>query len=166
MALLEHTHVPRHARPHPRGHLFAIRALIGALIVQGIAGLAGGLAFLADTDGSSMGFDPSTLDRIPLDTYLIPGLILAIPLGVVPLMVAWALVRRPFYRWAVGVELNLNTEIARLGAIAVGAGLTLWIAVEMLLIDFHWLQVTFGLLGIAILALAFLPAVQRHYAIR
>lgn len=166
MALLERTHVPRHAREHPRGRLVAIRVLIGALIVQGIAGVAGGLAFLLDTDGSSMGFDPTTLDRTPLDTFLIPGLILLIPLGALPLAVAWALVRRPFYRWAVGIEFNLNTEIGRVGAVVVGALLTLWIAVEMLLIDFHWLQITFGFIGVGILALAHLPEVRRHYAIR
>ena len=121
---------------------------------------------LADTDGGLMGWDTTTLEGTPVDTYLIPGLLLVIPLGLIPLLVAWALLRRPRYQWTAWIEKATRAEPAWTGALAVGFGVVLWIVIEYLLIDYQWLQAVFGLVGVAIIALAFLPSVRHHYAVR
>ena len=144
----------------------ALWLLIATLVVQAIGAVGGGVVFLLDIDGGLMGMDTSSLAGTPVDTYLLPGLLLLIPLGLVPLYVAWALVRRPRYQWIAWLEHLTKTEAAWCGAIAVGIGLLVWIVAEYLYIDYHWLQAVFGVTGAVIAGLALLPAVRRFYAIR
>ncbi len=142
----------------------ALWLLIAALVFQAIGAVGGGVVFLLDVDGGLMGMDTSTLEGTPVDTYLLPGLLLLIPLGLVPLYVAWALVRRPRYQWIAWLENLTKTEAAWTGAVAVGVGLIVWIVVEYLYIDYHWLQAMMGGTGVVILAMAALPSVRRFLA--
>ncbi len=116
--------------------------LLAALIFQGLSGLAGGFGLMADPTGASIGLPIEWLEGSPFGDYLIPGVILFAVLGVFPLAAAGAV-------WQKHAR-------ARLAAFLVGAGLTVWIGVEILLIGYHAsppLQLIYGLLGIAILAL-------------
>ena len=144
----------------------ALWLLVATLVFQGIGAVGGGTFFLLDDDGGLMGMDPSTLEGTPVDTYLLPGLLLLLPLGLVPLFVAWALVRRPRYRWVARLEDLTGKEAPWVGAVAVGVGLLVWIVAEYLYIDYHWLQVVFGATGLVILGLSALPSVRRFFAIR
>lgn len=116
--------------------------LLAALIFQGLSGLAGGFGLIADPTGASIGLPIEWLEGSPFGDYLIPGVILFVVLGIFPLLAAGAL-------WQQHAR-------ARLAAFLVGAGLTIWIGVEILIIGYHAsppLQLIYGLLGIMILVL-------------
>lgn len=92
-------------------------SLLAALIAfQGISGIAGGVGLVLDPSGRAIGLDPRWLDGSPFPDYLVPGAILMIVLGIVPLVVAIGVLRRREWAW--------------LASLLVGIALIVWIVVE------------------------------------
>ena len=125
--------------------------LLVLLLVQGLGGLAGGLSLALRPDGSIMQMPLSYLDGSPFADYLIPGLILLLVLGVLPLVVVAGLWMRRRWAWY--------------AAVVVGCALMIWILVEMFLIPFSWLQPAFGVVGVLIFAVAVLKSVRRYFGV-
>ena len=125
--------------------------LLVMLVVQGLGGLAGGLSLTLRPDGSIMKMPLSYLDGSPFSDYLIPGLVLFLVLGVLPLVAVAGLWLHRKWAWYV--------------AFAVGCGLMIWILVELTIIPFSWLQPVFGVVGVLIFAVAALKSVRRFYGV-
>ena len=129
----------------------AIWVLLVLLVVQGLGGLAGGLSLSIKPDGSVMGMPTSLLDGSPFHDFLIPGLILMLVLGVLPLVAAAGLWMRRRWAWY--------------AAFTVGCGLIIWILVEVTIIPYDVLQPIFGGVGLAIFIVALLRPVRRFYGV-
>lgn len=124
--------------------------LAGALLLQGLSGVAGGFALVADPSGGALGLPRSWLDGSPFEDYLMPGLILLFILGLIPLIVAWVVWKARRGSW--------------LAALAVGVALLGWLAVQVLVIGYQAdppLQAIYGALGLGIVVLSLLPSVRR-----
>ncbi len=129
----------------------ALWILLALLLIQGLGGLAGGLSLALKPDGSIMKMPLSYLDGSPFSDFLIPGLILLLVLGVLPLVAAAGL-------W-------LGRRWAWYAAFAVGCALMIWILVEITIVPFSWLQPAFGVVGVLIFALAVLKSVRRYFGV-
>jgi hypothetical protein len=99
-------------------------------IFLGLGAILGGGAFMLAPDGHLIGATTSPLAGTPFHSYLVPGIILFVFVGILPLLAAMSALRR-----------QASAPLA-----AVGVGLTLigWISVEMAM-----------LAGLAALAWAF-----------
>ena len=107
---------PLTSRPLP-----AIARLAVVLeIFLGIGALFGGGVFLLAPDGHLLGMTTRTLAGSPFRSYLVPGIILFVFVGVAPLLAAAITVRR--------------LAMAPLAAVAVGLTLIGWISVEMVVL--------------------------------
>ena len=93
----------------------------------------------------------SYLDGSPFSDFLIPGLILLLVLGVLPLVATAGL-------W-------LGRRWAWYAAFAVGCALMIWILVEITIVPFSWLQPAFGVVGVLIFAVAVLKSVRRYFGV-
>lgn len=123
--------------------------LLITLVFQGLSGIAGGIGFLIDPSGASLGIPVEWLEGSPFANYLIPGLVLLIVLGVLPLIVVTGVWRRS--RWG------------RISAIVVGAALLAWLAVEILVVGYQPeppFQAVYAALGVAIIVVATAPSVR------
>ncbi|MCG8346343.1 MAG: hypothetical protein MI924_01000 [Chloroflexales bacterium] len=81
----------------------------------------------------------------PFDSYLIPGLILLVVLGIFPLFVLYGLWTRQYWGW--------------ISALLVRTALIVWIAVEVLIIGYYPqppLQLIYGSLGVVSVILTLL----------
>jgi hypothetical protein len=115
---------------------FARRALLALNGFLGITATAGGLGLLVGwiMPGEEL------LDGSPFSSYVIPGLVLLLVVGGSALAAAWAvLCRQPM--------------AAPLSALA-GLMIMAYETVEFTVIGFHWLQLAYFAVGIAIVALA------------
>ncbi|MEE4276176.1 MAG: hypothetical protein V2J16_09975 [Thermoleophilia bacterium] len=136
----------------------AANLLAAFCAVQGMSGVAGGLGLMLDPSGESLSFSQSYLEGTPFGSFLVPGLVLFVVLGLLPLVVFYGLVRDRAWSWLLSVVL--------------GVGLVIWLATEVVLVGDRlysdapvislFLWGFYGVVAAAILILSQLPSVRGH----
>lgn len=119
------------------------KASIGLEVLLSVGALGGGLVLIVAPRGEIMPLPVSALAGSPFDTYLGPGLILFTVLGLGPLVAAGLALRRH--------------RLAPFAAVAVGAALLIWVAVEIAIIGYSTeppLQAIYLVLGVTISVVA------------
>lgn len=132
----------------------------------GIGGIAGGAMLVIDPSGGMMGMDISILKNWPLSDFLIPGLILLIVLGILPVVIGWALLKR--WSWPLAERLNLFPDLHWSWAFSlyIAFALIIWISVEMyIMAGVGVVHLFYIALGLAIQAASVLPGVQKNYRV-
>lgn len=126
-----------------------VKLLLVLLLVQGSSGVFGGLALVLDPTGAAIGLPLDLLEGSVFADYLVPGIVLLVLLGIAPLFVAGAVLKRRPRAW--------------IGSLAVGVALMLWIAVQVLVVGYQPeppLQAVYGTLGLAIALTSLAPSVR------
>ena len=114
--------------------------LVGALGL-GASAVFGGSQLLLDPSGGSLGLPVEWLVGTPFATYLEPGAILLVVLGLGSFGVIVGTLRRASWAWPASVGL--------------GVALVGWIAIQMLLLQrVHLLHAIYGGLGLFLLVVA------------
>lgn len=116
-----------------------LRILMAALAFQGLSGVAGGVGLIADPGGTAIGIPLAWLQGSPFTSYLVPGVVLLTVLGIGPLVVAYGL-------WT-------SRSWSAVAALAIGAALLVWIAVQIAVVGYQAeppLQLSYGVLGAVI----------------
>jgi hypothetical protein len=119
------------------------KVLVGLELFLAIGALGGGAALFLSPDGSALGLPLSLLERAGFEDFLIPGLILFVVNGLLPLVSALGMLRRRPWGPA--------------SAMVVGLVLVGWIAAQVALIRSFSAPLHGGylLLGVAIGRLGF-----------
>lgn len=139
-------------------------ALLTVLVtIQALSGLGGGLMLLLDPSGGLIGMPLNVLRNGPFTDFLIPGLVLLLVLGVFPALVAVGLWRRPPLPFAGPLERAFGEHWSWIGSGVTGAGLLIWLAVELWVVGPSSLLLAYALLALAIIALALAPGTRRFY---
>lgn len=136
-------------KPDDSGRPGAVTALTILVGLQGLSGLAGGIGLTVDPTGHSLGLPLTWLQGSPFSDYFVPGLVLLLALGMVPMIVAYGL-------WS-------GRPRARVGAVFVGGTLVVWLLVEIAVIGYRAdppLQIVYGVLAVLILVTTALPSVR------
>jgi hypothetical protein len=139
-----------------------VRIVILLQILLGIGALAGGIGLAAAPDGRVLHMPLSMLGHSPFHDFLVPGLILAVFLGVYPLAVAYGLSKRPEWRWPNVLNPFKQVHWSWAGSLASGVILLVWIIVEVIMLrSAAWVHYLYLLLGLAIILVT--SAVKGHY---
>jgi hypothetical protein len=131
---------------------FAAYLLLFLIFFQGLSGLFGGAGLVLDPSGRSLQIPIVWLENSPFENYMIPGIILLIVLGVFPLVVLFALLKKINWAWT--------------GTLLLAIALLIWLGVEILIIGYQAdppLQAIYGVVGALMLLLVLLPPVRRYY---
>ncbi|RYY89851.1 MAG: hypothetical protein EOO15_04920 [Chitinophagaceae bacterium] len=125
------------------------------LLLTSINALAAGYSMIADPSGKGLGFPEGMLAQSPFGSYLLPGILLFVFVGALPLAVFVLLAfPRP----------GASPKLAWWGAFCFGAGLLVWIVTQVLLIGFvFFLQAVIGGVAIVAIAICLSPAFRKHY---
>lgn len=138
--------------------------LISLLVFLGAGALFGGGILMIAPDGSLIGMPVSILRHSPFTDFLIPGVILFVVLGIVPVLLAIALVKQPASKVAERINIFKDMQWTWSFCIYIGVILIGWIQVQMVLLSaVHWLHTLYMFLSILIIITALLPGMRRLY---
>jgi hypothetical protein len=141
--------------------------LIALLVFQAVSAFYGMYLLLSDPTGSVMKLE-NFASKSPTGDFLIPGLILGILLGLVPLLSSWGLVTRKevkAFNW-INVYCGQH-HWAWTFSVYTGIMLVIWITVQVKFIGGgFFIQTFYSLLGVLILIAALLPPVKNHYYLK
>ncbi|WP_100486280.1 hypothetical protein [Sporolactobacillus pectinivorans] len=130
----------------------------------GIGAFIGGGFLILAPNGSLLSMPLSLLKYSSFHSFLIPGIILFLALGVYPLLVAIFLISEKPFPVAEAFNLYKNTHWAWIHSFYVGFILIIWLTVEIYILQgIGIVHVIYMFLAVAIQAVTLLPSVKGHY---
>jgi len=138
--------------------------LLTLLGFLGLGAIFGGGVLIISPTGKLFGMPLSLLDNSPFTNFLVPGIILFTVLGLVPVAVTFALIKKPACRFAEQFNLNKDMYWGWTYCNYIAFALIIWIQAEMTFLRaVHWSHTLYMFLAVAILFVALLPQVRKLY---
>ena len=138
--------------------------LLLLLVILGVGAIFGGGVLIISPSGKLFGMPLSMLDNSPFNNFLIPGIILFIVLGLVPIALTFALIKKPQYKFAELFNLYSDMYWAWTYSIYTAFALIIWIQIEMTFLRaVHWSHTLYMFFAVAIIFVALLPQVRNLY---
>ena len=142
----------------------ARNVLLILLALLGLGAIFGGGVLIISPNGKLFGMPLSMLDNSPFNNFLIPGIILFGVLGIIPIGLTFALIKRPEYKFAEIFNFYTDMYWAWTYCIYIAFALIIWIQLEMTFLHaVHWSHTLYMFLAILILFVALLPQVRNQY---
>lgn len=138
--------------------------LIFLLAFLGLGALAGGVVLILAPNGDLIDMPVNILEKSPFTNFFIPGLILFLILGLFPLFLIMALIKK--YNSSFAEKFNCFTDMhwSWSFSLYIGFALIIWIQIQMQFIQMvHLFHIIYTFLGIAIIFTALLPQVRKLY---
>jgi hypothetical protein len=138
--------------------------LIILLIFLAIGALIGGGAFIISPEGKLLRMPLSNLGSSPFKNFLIPGIILFLILGIIPLMLAFALIKNPACKLCERINLFGDMYWAWTFCIYIAFALIIWIQVEMVFLQtVIWMHTFYIGYSIIMILITLLPQIRNLY---
>jgi hypothetical protein len=134
--------------------------LILLLFVLGINGMTGGLLLMLKPNGSLIKMDINWLSGSPFINFLIPGILLFVFNGVIPLLTFAGMVFR--FDSKLLNFLNIYPDIHWAWSYSLYCGIItiIWITIQLLLTQYFWLQPIIIFMGLGIIICTLIPGVM------
>ena len=131
----------------------------------GLSAIGGGGALIISPSGILLGGLPiSILRNSPFDDFLIPGIILFLVLGIFPVLIVLALIKKPISIAAECFNLFSDMHWAWTFSIYIAFALIIWIQVETIFVQgVGWLQTVYMLYSIPMIIFSLLPQTRNYY---
>lgn len=141
---------------------FQLYLLCLLLLFISVGALYGGGALILKPDGSLLGMQP-LLGKIPFPNFLVPGIILLVFNGLLPLFVLVGLLFKPNWKFANVLNLYKDKHWAWAYSLYSGIVMLFWIIIQQFLTDFFVLQPIVALTGLLIMVFTLMPRVMAYY---
>jgi hypothetical protein len=148
----------------PKKKPWTLYVLLALILFQGFGGIGGGVALVIKPDGSLLQMPATALHGAFFGNYLLPGLILFLILGALPVFIFSILIARP--EWHIMQVLNIykNRYPGWTLSLFLGLGLIIWMDVEVAVIGYGaFIQSFFSALGLLIVIFTLMPGVMKYY---
>lgn len=143
---------------------FLVWLLIILHILLGVGAVFGGGALVLSPNGSLLQMPLELLKYSPFQSYLVPGIILLLLLGVLPLIVSFFLLTKKQCKITEILNIYKQVHWSWTFSLYIGFMLILWISLETYIIQaVAFVHVFYIILGLAIQAITLLPIVQTYY---
>jgi len=146
--------------------LFTRNLLVFLLGFLSLGAFYGGIALLISPDGSMFQMPASLLEKSPFDDFLIPGLILLITFGIIPVYIIYGLIKKPDNLFLQRLNLLNDYHFAWTFSIYTGIAQIIWINIQTLIFNsVAIIHTIYSSLGILIVCIALLPQTRLHYKV-
>ena len=138
------------------------------LIVLGLLGLGatgGGIILIISASGEMLAITFSEFKNLPFNSYLIPGIILFTILGIIPLSLIMALLKKPVSKLAEKFNIFKDMHWSWSYSIYVAFALIGWIHIQLIFLQggVYWLHTFYIFYAILIIIIALLPQIRNIY---
>ncbi|MBX3064860.1 MAG: hypothetical protein KF726_17895 [Anaerolineae bacterium] len=134
------------------------------LLILGIGGFYGGINFLSDPTGASIGMAGDYLAKLPVPNYQLPGLFLLTVFGVLPLFLLYSLFARPKSEFLKPLTRSFHEHWAWVATLLLGLLVLGWMVVQVAYIGMSApIQYVILILGVLIVGLDLLPSLRRYF---
>lgn len=144
-------------------HPVSLWLLKGLMLGLGLSALPPGVSMILDPSGQGLGFPSGALEHSPFRNYTIPGYLLMVFIGLLPLVAWYGLWRRP--RWST-LQRMLPFQKQHWSwtlSLASGIGLMIWILVQITMVPYFFLQPLMFIWGASVVTLCVLPGIRNYY---
>ena len=130
-----------------------------------LGAIGGGITLMISPSGELLGLPVSEFKNIPFDSFLIPGIILFSVLGIIPLLLIIALIKKPESKLAEQINIFKDMHWSWTYSIYIAFTLIGWIHIQLIFMQgvVHWLQTFYMVYAILIIIIALLPQVRYLY---
>jgi hypothetical protein len=123
----------------------------------------GGISLILAPDGSLLGMNTGWLEKSPFSSFLVPGILLTLFMGIFPLVALFGLLTKnqnPFFH-----ILNIYPENHWGWTYSLYCGITtiFWIIVQQMLTEYFILQPIIAGVGLFIIIFTLMPRVQKYF---
>ena len=130
----------------------------------GVGAIYGGGLLIISPSGKLLGTPLSILETSPFNDFLIPGILLFFVIGVAPLLLIIALIKKPVSTRAESLNCFKDMHWSWSYSLYIGFALIIWIQVQEILIQgVHWLHSFYMGWALLILFVTQLPQVKTRY---
>ncbi|MCK5075018.1 MAG: hypothetical protein KAR38_01525 [Calditrichia bacterium] len=144
---------------------FALKVLLFLLSFLSLGALFGGGALTIDPSGELIKMPIEILKNSVFSNFLIPGIVLFTLFGVFPILIIYALLKRPQWEWSKTLNLCGDMYWAWTCTIYIGFGQIIWISIQTLIINhMHFVHTFYIFLGIAIVSVALMTSVRNYFS--
>jgi len=138
------------------------------LIVLGflaIGAIGGGLILIISPTGELIGLPFTEFKNMPFSSFLIPGIILLSVLGIIPLLLIIALLKKPESRLAEKINIFKDMHWSWTYSIYIAFALIGWIHIQLIFLQggVYWLHTFYMFYAILIIIIALLPQIRYLY---
>ena len=138
--------------------------LIFLLAFLGLGALGGGGVFILSPSGEMMGMPLKMIQSSPFSNFLIPGIILFVVLGLMPILLIYALIQKPKWRFPEYFNVFTDMHWAWTYTIYSAFALIIWIQTEMMFLKaVHWSHSLYMGIALVILFVTMLPQIRLLY---
>jgi hypothetical protein len=135
--------------------------LLGFLALGAIIG--GGTLTISPT-GKLLRMPLYLLEKSPFNNYLIPGIILFSVFGLAPLLLIFALLKKPIGKFAETFNFFKDMHWSWTYSIYVAFALIIWLQIEMMFLQtVYWIHTFYMIYAIVIIFVALLPQIRNIY---
>lgn len=138
--------------------------LLILLAFLGLGAVFGGGVLIISPSGELIGMPLSMLGVSPFHTFLIPGILLFLVIGMLPLLLIYPLQRDVDSPFAEYFNVFKDMKWPWSFVIYQAFALIIWIQIEMVFLQaVHWLHTFYMFYAIAMLAVALMPQMRNFY---
>jgi hypothetical protein len=135
--------------------------LIFLLAFLAFGALVGGGAMIISPSGELLRMPLSNLGSSPFRSFLIPGIILFLVLGLMPTIIIFALIKKPENIFAEQFNFFRDMHWSWAYTIYIAFALIIWIQIEMVFLQtVHWLHTFYMFYSILIIFISLRPQVR------
>lgn len=138
------------------------------LIVLGflsLGAIGGGAVLIISPSGEMIGMPLSEFKNMPFNDFLIPGIILLSILGLIPLLLIIALLKKPTSKLAEEFNIFKDMHWSWTYSIYIAFVLIGWVHIQLIFLQssVHWLHTFYMFYAILIIITALLPQIRNLY---